>query len=194
VRLRAMTAAKLRRANERMTLLCCKSATEKVSYFLLETDRRSDSTCRLLDLLMSRTDMANYLGLTTETVCRTLAHLRRDGVLPASPAGIELRDRPAYSNCSDRRKLTTMPRTIASLAMLIVAGCQAHVQQPDMAGARPSFQTLVEKDADAIMEGIRQARRSPLDQHMRVAHRRNRRRDPPNTSTKSKEALNNPVR
>jgi CRP/FNR family transcriptional regulator, nitrogen fixation regulation protein len=96
VRLRAMTAAKLRRANERMTLLGCKSATEKVTYFLLETDRRSASTgSRLLDLPMSRTDMANYLGLTIETVCRTLANLRRDGVVLVSPAGIELRDRPA---------------------------------------------------------------------------------------------------
>jgi CRP/FNR family transcriptional regulator, nitrogen fixation regulation protein len=96
VRLRAMTAAKLRRAHERMILLGCKSATEKVTYFLLETDRRSDSTgSRLLDLPMSRTDMADYLGLAIETVCRTLAHLRYDGVLLVSPAGIELRDRPA---------------------------------------------------------------------------------------------------
>jgi CRP/FNR family transcriptional regulator, nitrogen fixation regulation protein len=60
VRLRAMTAAKLRRAHERMILLGCKSATEKVTYFLLETDRRSDSTgSRLLDLPQPAPGFAN---------------------------------------------------------------------------------------------------------------------------------------
>src|SRR5690349_2861210 len=83
-----------------------------------------------------------------------------------------------------------MPRAIAALAILIVAGCQANVQQPDMAGARPSFQTQVEKDADAIMEGIRQARRSPLDQHMRVAPSTEHAPCPPN-ETDSLSALRN---
>jgi len=35
----------------------------------------------LLDLPMSRTDMADHLGLRIETVCGVLAHLRRDGTI-----------------------------------------------------------------------------------------------------------------
>jgi CRP-like cAMP-binding protein len=34
-----------------------------------------------LDLPMSRNDMADYLGLTTETVCRVLSAFKRDRVI-----------------------------------------------------------------------------------------------------------------
>ena len=30
---------------------------------------------------MSRTDIGDYLGLTTETVCRTLTQLRKSGII-----------------------------------------------------------------------------------------------------------------
>jgi CRP/FNR family nitrogen fixation transcriptional regulator len=96
IRLRAMTVAKLRCAHGQMMLLARKSAMEKVVSFLLDMDRRSTGTDgRRLDLPMSRTDMADYLGLTIETVCRTLALLRQDGIITVSLAGIELRDRAA---------------------------------------------------------------------------------------------------
>lgn len=42
---------------------------------------------------MSRTDVADHLGLTVETVCRVLAHLKREGTLDISRAGVALRDR-----------------------------------------------------------------------------------------------------
>ena len=41
---------------------------------------------------MSRTDMADHLGLTIETVCRVLAHLRRDGTLAIDRGCIVVRD------------------------------------------------------------------------------------------------------
>jgi hypothetical protein len=46
----------------------------------------------MFDLPMSRTDMVNDLGCTTETVCRVLAHLRRDGSIVIERGGIEIRD------------------------------------------------------------------------------------------------------
>jgi CRP/FNR family transcriptional regulator len=47
-----------------------------------------------LDLPMSRNDIADYLGLTVETVCRTLSTLRRDRVISVpNPHRIELLDR-----------------------------------------------------------------------------------------------------
>jgi CRP-like cAMP-binding protein len=92
-RLRAMTVAKLRRAHVQMMLLGRKSATERLASFLLDMHRRSTSgNCRFLNLPMSRTDMADYLGLTIETICRTLLLLRRCGIIQVSHDGIELRD------------------------------------------------------------------------------------------------------
>jgi CRP-like cAMP-binding protein len=42
---------------------------------------------------MSRNDIADYLGLTVETVCRTLSAFKRQGVIAIpSPHRIELLD------------------------------------------------------------------------------------------------------
>lgn len=92
-RLRAMTVAKLQRAHVQVVLLGRKSATERVASFLMDMHRRSTSAnCRFLNLPMSRMDMADYLGLTIETVCRNLRLLRRCGIIYVSHEGIELRD------------------------------------------------------------------------------------------------------
>ena len=45
---------------------------------------------------MPRTDIADYLGLTIETVCRILSLFKREGVIAIpSPHRIELLDREA---------------------------------------------------------------------------------------------------
>ncbi|MGC2200861.1 MAG: helix-turn-helix domain-containing protein, partial [Stellaceae bacterium] len=61
----------------------------------LEMFERRDRT-KALDLSMSRNDIADYLGLTIETVCRTLSAFKRDGVIAIpNPHRIELVDRDA---------------------------------------------------------------------------------------------------
>lgn len=93
-RLRALTLNNLREAHERLVLLGRKTAVEKIASFVLEMDRRSATPGRaMLDLPMSRTDIADHLGLTVETVCRVLAHLKREGTLGISRTGVELHDR-----------------------------------------------------------------------------------------------------
>ena len=92
--LHTLTLNNLHAAHERIMLLGRKTAIEKVASFLLEMDRRSATPGRArLDLPMSRTDIADHLGLTVETVCRVLAHLKRDGALGISRTGVELYDR-----------------------------------------------------------------------------------------------------
>jgi CRP/FNR family nitrogen fixation transcriptional regulator len=94
--LRTMTLANLRRAHQQITLLGRKTAVEKIASFLLQMDRRlAPMDRRLVQLPMSRMDIADHLGLSIETVCRSLTHLQREGTLGILRSGIELRDRIA---------------------------------------------------------------------------------------------------
>jgi CRP/FNR family nitrogen fixation transcriptional regulator len=75
----SMTAKELRRAQDH-TLLLIKSAQERVVAFLLEMARRLSGSATF-ELPMSRQDIADYLGLTIETVSRTLTQLEDDATI-----------------------------------------------------------------------------------------------------------------
>ena len=88
-----MTAGELRHAEDHMLLLGRKNAMERVASFLLEMDRRLART-GMMALPMCRRDIGDYLGLTLETVSRTLSQLHNEGVLGFSGARhIVLRNR-----------------------------------------------------------------------------------------------------
>ena len=88
-----LTSGDLRHAEDHMLLLGRKTAAERVATFLLEMDRRL-SVAGMLALPMCRRDIADYLGLTLETVSRTLSILHARGVLEFSGARhITLRNR-----------------------------------------------------------------------------------------------------
>ncbi|RXH32482.1 transcriptional regulator [Bradyrhizobium nanningense] len=70
----------LQHAENHMLLLGRKTALERVAAFLLEMDDRQ-SHPDVMILPMSRRDIADYLGLTLETVSRALSVLRDDGLL-----------------------------------------------------------------------------------------------------------------
>ena len=86
----------LERAQDHMLLLGRKSAMEKIATFLLDMAERFEGSDHV-DLPMSRTDIADHLGLTIETVSRSLTQLERGGVieLPAHRRTILLRNRAA---------------------------------------------------------------------------------------------------
>jgi len=75
-----MTTSNLRHAEDHMLLLGRKTSLERVAAFLLEMDRRL-SAAGVMALPMSRRDIADYLGLTLETVSRALSHLHGMGIL-----------------------------------------------------------------------------------------------------------------
>jgi CRP-like cAMP-binding protein len=92
----ALTARELHRVQDRILVLI-KSAQERVAGFLLEmADRASDGGA--VELPMSRQDIADYLGLTIETVSRTLTQLEKTATieLPSSRR-ILLRNRSALN-------------------------------------------------------------------------------------------------
>lgn len=97
----SMTMRNLAHAQTRMLLLGRMTASERVASFLLELSERRDVR-RGLDVPMSRSDIADYLGLTIETVCRVLSTLKRDAVIAIpSPHRIEFRDRDALEALVD---------------------------------------------------------------------------------------------
>jgi CRP/FNR family nitrogen fixation transcriptional regulator len=75
-----MTASNLQRAEEHMLLLGRKTSLERVAAFLLEMDRRL-TAAGVMALPMCRRDIADYLGLTLETVSRALSILHDKGLL-----------------------------------------------------------------------------------------------------------------
>jgi CRP/FNR family transcriptional regulator, nitrogen fixation regulation protein len=92
----ALTARELRRVQARILLLV-KSAQERVASFLLEMAERAAAD-NAIDLPMSRQDIADYLGLTIETVSRTLTALETAAAIDVpSSRRIVLRNRGALS-------------------------------------------------------------------------------------------------
>lgn len=75
----------LRHIQDHLLLLGRKSALERLAAFLLEMDARAGSS-RVLDLAMPRHDIADYLGLTLETVSRMFAELKELGAIKLESA------------------------------------------------------------------------------------------------------------
>lgn len=75
----------LSHAQEHMILLGRRTALERVAAFLLHMDTRLGGTGHV-DLAMPRRDIADYLGLTLETVSRALSQLQAEGALRLSGA------------------------------------------------------------------------------------------------------------
>jgi CRP/FNR family transcriptional regulator, nitrogen fixation regulation protein len=70
----SMTTSNLQHAEDHMLLLGRKTSLERVAAFLIEMDKRL-TAAGVMPLPMSRRDIADYLGLTLETVSRALSRL-----------------------------------------------------------------------------------------------------------------------
>ncbi|MDB5570132.1 MAG: transcriptional regulator, Crp/Fnr family [Hyphomicrobiales bacterium] len=92
--LQEITSCELAMARRHIVLLGRRSAVEKVAGFILEhQDHASDDApAHRVDLPMTRLDIADYLGLTLETVCRTLTALARAGIIVVIPGGVRILD------------------------------------------------------------------------------------------------------
>ena len=86
-------------AQEQMLLLGRKTAKERLASFLAMQNRQPVPCRQAPDrfpLPMTRSDIADYLGLTIETVSRTLTALRKEGLIDIpSPGTVVVHNRPA---------------------------------------------------------------------------------------------------
>eukprot|EP01035_Chromulina_nebulosa_P032232 gene32232-43034_t len=110
------TSHELAAAQNQMLLLGRKTAVERLASFLMDLsdrDRRAGGAGRIIQLPMTRAEIADYLGLTTETVSRVTSRLKLRGVIRlltlhslsiekpaelAALAGLDAADLPADRN------------------------------------------------------------------------------------------------
>ena len=90
-----MTLNELTSAQDQMMLLGRKTASEKIASFLLMLcDRTGREDAQEVAVPMTRTGIADYLGLTTETVSRTFTQLRKSDCIKLLDIGtVHLSDR-----------------------------------------------------------------------------------------------------
>lgn len=82
-RLWRLALRELRRSQDHALTLGRRTALERIASFLVGLAERLGAT-REFELPMSRLDIADHLGLTIETVSRTLTRLQADGLLELS--------------------------------------------------------------------------------------------------------------
>lgn len=104
-RLLGMASNELVQAQDQILLLGRKTAQEKIVSFLLNLSDRQvkrGAAPSPISLPMGRADIADYLGLTTETVSRTITNLKREGHIRLLQGGkVELPDREALQELAE---------------------------------------------------------------------------------------------
>jgi CRP/FNR family nitrogen fixation transcriptional regulator len=94
----SLTLHHLRRSEEHMLVLGRKNACERLAWFLIDMSERIPAPDRI-DLPVSRQDIADFLGLTIETVSRTMTQLQDEAVIALpSCRQVQLRDRQALED------------------------------------------------------------------------------------------------
>ena len=109
----AVTAQEYQRAQNHIVILGCLNARQRVAAFLLLMALRSSGDNEI-ELSMTRRDIGDYLGLTIETVSRTISQFENNALIGiASTRRIILRDRAAltsiaaYHNSTESYRHTT---------------------------------------------------------------------------------------
>lgn len=87
------------------------STSERLATFLLdhaESQARRGLSRREFILPMTRRDLARYLGLAPETLCRAISQFRRDGLITSERNVIHVLDEAALRRCAGREPHSPM--------------------------------------------------------------------------------------
>ncbi len=113
LRINEFAARELMLAQEQMLLLGRRTAEEKVAAFLVGWRARLahiGDNRQTIALPMSRQDIADYLGLTIETVSRTLTRFQREKMLVIVAGGVRLVDSSRAEAMAAARRIFAQPR------------------------------------------------------------------------------------
>ncbi len=101
--IRTLAFEAISRLQARLLILGRITAVEKVGAFLIEmAERLPDGSAEVMALPMSRYDIADYLGLSVETVSRALTDLKQSGAIRFSgKRHVRIVDRSALDEDSD---------------------------------------------------------------------------------------------
>ena len=94
-RLLSVASYELSLAQEQIVILGCRTAEEKVAAFLagmLKRVSRIDGSTVHIQLPMTRLDIADFVGLTIETVSRVFSKLAREKAIVIVPDGVRILD------------------------------------------------------------------------------------------------------
>ena len=101
-RLLHLVSTEMQAAQDHVLLLGRKSAAEKVATFVLELAERAGDGETEVSVPMVRGDIADYLGLTTETVSRVFTRLRQQGIVDLPSLNkVTILDRDALENLAE---------------------------------------------------------------------------------------------
>jgi CRP/FNR family nitrogen fixation transcriptional regulator len=104
----------LTRSQEQLLILGGLTALEKVGSFLLSLDGRALETRGQVELPVTRYDIAEYLAVSVETVCRAITDLQRRGVIAlAGKRTVKILNRGALEDRAGARLPDRRPEPMA---------------------------------------------------------------------------------
>jgi CRP/FNR family transcriptional regulator, nitrogen fixation regulation protein len=102
--LREVAFQSLTRSREQLLILGGITALEKVRSFLLSLDGRASDRRGQVELPVTRYDIAEYLAVSVETVCRAITDLQQRGVITlAGKRTVKILNRGALEDCARER-------------------------------------------------------------------------------------------
>lgn len=96
--LNRLLSSEIVRDHKRLLMMCNFTAEERLATFVLWLSKRYAKrgfSAHSFILRMSRDDIASYLGLRLETICRSIAHLRQLEIVAFSGRTVEILNMPA---------------------------------------------------------------------------------------------------
>ena len=112
--LREVAFQSLTRSQEQLLVLGGVTALEKVGSFLLSLDERALETRGQVELPVTRYDIAEYLAVSVETVCRAITDLQHRGVITlAGKRTVKILNRGALEDRAGARLPDRRPEPMA---------------------------------------------------------------------------------
>ncbi|MGI9236139.1 MAG: Crp/Fnr family transcriptional regulator [Woeseiaceae bacterium] len=104
VRLISALNAQLAQSRSLMEVMGHKTAAEKIAAFILLLAPKTEVEADRFALPFSRNDIADFLGLSEETVCRQMANMKRDGVIYAPRGKMRIQDLDRLQQIAGRQQ------------------------------------------------------------------------------------------